>query len=356
MLIIARADHYGGTSQEGCVILSIGPGMIHDAQASTAVPRILEVVPVARPISAADRKRGFGQRPIDALMDVVAHELAHTSALGNLNDEYGGRGNPPNPADTKAATFVEGSPNTELLANVRVGPGLNAASIKWNLERVDGAARVEAIRTVGSTIEIDINTEDALRWPSLAPGRLLTLRAESMARPAPGMANVGSTPANPAPQSLNLISFNFAAQTIRCSVLGATAPAQVVTTFSAGSVILVPRLLAGATVRIIPAALAAQLAATGQFGPSNAQCVPVATPAPPNVPGFVWPPHQLRAVAAYEVGATFDCGVIRPTGECKMRTVVQTTEPPTDFCFVCKYAMVNTIDPALLAAIDKEYP
>jgi hypothetical protein len=121
-------------------------------------------------------------------------------------------------------------------------------------------------------------------------------------------------------------------------------------------VILVPRLFAGATVRIIPAALAAQLAAAGQFSPSNAQCLPAAKPAPPNVPGFVWPRHQLQAVAAYEVGAGFDCGVIRPTGECKMRTVVQTTEPPVEFCFVCKYAIVNAIDPASLATIDREYP
>jgi hypothetical protein len=120
-------------------------------------------------------------------------------------------------------------------------------------------------------------------------------------------------------------------------------------------VILVPRLIAGATVRIIPGMLGNQLAAAGPFSPSSAQCVPV-KPVPPNVPGFVWPRNQLQAVAAYEVGAGFDCGVIRPAGECKMLAVVLTTEPPVDFCFVCKYAMVNAIDPALLAVIDREYP
>src|SRR5262249_8718590 len=278
--------------------------MIHSAQASTIVPRLLEVSPVPRPISAADRRRGFGERPIDALMDVVAHELAHTIHLDNLNDENGSN-NPPNRVVAGATNFVESAPNTELLANAQAGagPGLNAAQIKWNLERVDGAARVETIRAAGTGIEIGINTEDSIRWPALAAGRLLTLRAASLAAPAPGSAHVGATPASPAPQSLNLISFDSAAQTIQCSVEGGNAPARIVATFPPGSVILVPRLFAGATVRIIPNALAAQLAATGQFSPSNAQCFPAAKPAPPNIPGFVWPRHQLQAVAAYEVGA-----------------------------------------------------
>jgi len=357
VVIIARADHYGGTRQEGCLLLSIGPGIIHNTQASAVVPRLLEVSPVPRPISAADRKRGFAERPIDALMDVVAHELAHSSQLGSLSDEYGGP-RAPNPAINHDVDFVEKALNSELLANARAGagPGLNLAQIKWNLERVDGAARVEAIRAVGATIEIDINTENAARWPALAAGRLLMLRAASLASPAPGAAHVGSMPASPAPQSLNFISFDPGAQTIRCSILGAAAPAQVVATFPPGSVILAPRLSAGAAVRIIPAALGARLAANGQFSPSGANCAPAQAPAPPKVPGFVWPAHQLQAVAAYEVGAGFNCGVIRPTGECKMRTIVQTTEPPIDFCFVCKYAMVYEIDPATLAVLDGEYP
>jgi hypothetical protein len=357
VVFIARADHYGGVRQEGCLLLSLGPGMIHNTAPSTVVPRLLEVVPVPRPISAADRKRGFGERPIDALMDVVAHELAHSPAFGALSDEYGGKPLP-NPLTAEATTFAEDGPNSELIANALAGagPGLNATQLKWNLERVDGAARVDAIRAVGTGIEIDINTDDARRWPALAAGRLLTLRAANLAAPAPGATRVGSTPANPAPQSLNLTSYDATARTIRCSVLGGNAAAQVVNTFPAGSVILVPRLSAGATVRIIPNALVTRLTASGQFSPSNASCVPAATPAPPNIPGFVWPRHQLQAVAAYEVGAGFDCGVIRPTGECKMRTVIQTTEPPTEFCFVCKYAMANAIDPASLVAIDKEYP
>src|SRR5262249_21014123 len=241
VVIIVRADHYGGARQEGCLLLSTGPGIIHNTPASTVVPRLLEVSPVPRPIHAANQRRGFGDRPLDALMDVVAHELAHTIHLDNLNDENGSN-NPPNRVVPGATEFVENAPNTELLANAQAGagPGLNAAQIKWNLERVDGAARVAAIRAVGTGIEVDINTEDSLRWPALAAGGLLMLRAASLAAPAPGAAHVGATPPSPAPQSLNLISFDLAAQTIRCSVVGGNAPARIVTTFPPGSVIIVP--------------------------------------------------------------------------------------------------------------------
>lgn len=354
VVIIARSDQQGGARAPGCLLVSTGAGMIHSIQASTVIPRVLEVAPVPRPISAAHRKLGFQEMPLDALMDTVAHELAHSDSLGKLNDEYGDQYGSADPAKPEVITFVEDTPNTQLIDNVRAGagPGLNVMQIKWNLERVDGAARVETIRAAGAEIEIGLTLEDALRWPTLAAGRLLTLRSGNLAAPAPGSKHVGTTPANPIPQPLNLVSFDLLATTIRCTVLGPAAPVQVVTTFPPGSVILVPRLFAGATVRVIPAALDARLAATGPFSPSGANCRPVAKPAAPNVARFAWPRNQLQAVAAYEVGAGFDCGVIRPTGECKMRTIA----PPTEFCYICKYAMVYAIDPTLLAAIDSEYP
>lgn len=360
VVIIARADHYSAVRQEGCLLLSFGAGIIHHTQASTVVPRLLEVVPVPRPISVAHRSLGFVERPIDSLMDVVAHELAHSDPLGGLNDEYGGehRG-APDLTEIPAISHVENAANTQLLANVRAaaGPGLIALRIKWHWERVEGAVRVETIRAAGAEIEIGVTTEDAMRWPALAAGRLLVLRGRNLAAPAPGSAHVGNTPANPAAQTLTLVSFNLNAQTIRCAVQGAAAPAQVVAAFPPGSVILVPRLSVGAILRIIPGPLGARLAATGPFSASAAPCTPIPRPVAPNVAGFAWPQNQLQAVAAYEVGAGFDCGVIRPTGECKMRNIVdEPNELPTDFCYVCKYAMVYTIDPAMLAAIDREYP
>jgi len=358
IVIIARADHYGGVRQPGCLLLSLGPGMIHHTQASTVVPRLLDVVPVPRPISAAHRALGFQERPLDSLMDVIAHELAHSTPLGSLNDEYGGRNQPPDPTSLSAVTFVENAPNSQLIANSRAGagPGLNVQQIKWNWERAEGAARIETIRANGSEIEIGLNADDAFQWPTLDAGRRLTLGSRNLAVPAPGSTQVGSSPASPAPQSVNLVSFDRSSQIIRCTVLGAATAAQVVAAFRPGDVILIPRLFAGATMRVIPAALSARLAVAGPFSPSGAGCVETIPPVPPNVPGFAWPANHLQAVAAYEAGAGFNCGVIRPSGECKMSTVVQLTEPPVEFCYVCKYAMAYTIAPAQLAAIDAEYP
>jgi hypothetical protein len=190
----------------------------------------------------------------------------------------------------------------------------------------------------------------------LSAGRLLTLRHARLDVPHPASTQVGNLTAPPAPQSLNLVSFNAGTGVLVCRVLGATPPAQVAAAFPAGSVLLVPRLFAGATVTIIPNQIAAELAARGPFSPSSAQCQPAPRPAVRAIAGFRYPANQLHAVAAYEVGAGFACGAIRPSGECKMRIVVANTEPPTEFCYVCKYAMTNAVDPSLLPTIDREYP
>jgi hypothetical protein len=359
VVILLRTDHYSGVRNDSCLLMSIGPGMQHQVAASATVPRLLEVVPVPRPISQAQRALGFNQRPLDSLLDVVAHELGHADALGGMSDEYAdsnrGRASAANQGDI---TFVENAPNSQMLANARAGagPGLDGTRIKWNWERVDGAARVESITVAGNdTIAIEIIGEHAVRLPTLDAGRLLLLRDAQLDRPAPRSPLTGTLTVLPAPQGLNLVSFDIAAQRLVCRILGGTPPATVANTFPVGSVLVVPRLFAGATVTVIPALIAADLAANGPFSPSSAQCQP-AQPAARAIQGFHYPANQLRAVAAYEVGAGFHCGAIRPCGECKMRTVVQLTEPPVDFCYVCKYAMTFAVDPSQLPAIDTEYP
>jgi hypothetical protein len=354
VVILARSEQIGALRLDGCLLVSTGAGSRHSIQPSTVIPRLLEVALVPRPISVEHDRLGFMDAPLDVLVNTVAHEIAHSVSLGKLNDEYGEGGRPPNQAILQEVTFVEQAPNTQLIANARagIGPGLNGRLIKWNWERVEGAARVETIRADGVQIVISVSMEDARRWPMLSAGRLLTLRGENLGGPVPGSTLVGSTPASPAPQSLTLVSFDLTARTIRCTVLGAASLAQIVATFPPGSVLVVPRLLAGASDYIIPGALVRHLAGHGPFSPSGNNCAPAHPVKPPTVIGFAWPRNQLQAVAAYEVGALFNCGVIHPAGECKMGTI----NPPTEFCYVCKYAMVYAIDPALLAAIDREYP
>ncbi|MCB9234915.1 MAG: hypothetical protein H6581_24890 [Bacteroidia bacterium] len=75
------------------------------------------------------------------------------------------------------------------------------------------------------------------------------------------------------------------------------------------------------------------------------------------------PGHTFRIVGLYEGADHKACGAYRPTGACKMRNNFA-VEPAADdkergegaFCFVCQYLIVNRINPAMHAEIEKNYP
>ena len=64
-------------------------------------------------------------------------------------------------------------------------------------------------------------------------------------------------------------------------------------------------------------------------------------------------------VGLYENGDSFDCGVYRPTGVCLMRSQhyrdTRGHDRAYQFCPVCRYAMVDFIDPTQHGAIDADY-
>jgi IgA Peptidase M64 len=63
-------------------------------------------------------------------------------------------------------------------------------------------------------------------------------------------------------------------------------------------------------------------------------------------------------VGLYEGGNEYDCGVYRPTGMCMMRRQLTITDEQTfvySFCPVCRYAMVDLLDPTRHGDIDRDY-
>jgi hypothetical protein len=98
--------------------------------------------------------------------------------------------------------------------------------------------------------------------------------------------------------------------------------------------------------------------------PKNAQgalCTPAASPigdvSPTNLPSPLKLPSKLPSpadiIGLYDGGAGFDCGVFRPAGRCPMRRGYHATTP---FCHVCKYLMVDQVDPTQHPALDAFYP
>jgi len=80
---------------------------------------------------------------------------------------------------------------------------------------------------------------------------------------------------------------------------------------------------------------------------------------PTNLPVFSNAKKLILAdvIGLYEGGGYHDCGVYRPAGRCKMRSASEKLMP---FCHVCRYLIVDRIDPArhgvLDAIYEKQYP
>ena len=75
---------------------------------------------------------------------------------------------------------------------------------------------------------------------------------------------------------------------------------------------------------------------------------------PTNLPALTIKPGVLQdIVGIYEGGGGHDCGVFRPAGRCKMRQGMEYTIP---FCHVCRYIIVDTLDPTQHGELDKLYP
>lgn len=78
---------------------------------------------------------------------------------------------------------------------------------------------------------------------------------------------------------------------------------------------------------------------------------------PIDITDFKPPCKSYKLVGIYEGGGTYTGMVYRPSGLCKMRKSSDAGTGDGEFCHVCKYLIVNRVDPGLLAILDgKHYP
>jgi hypothetical protein len=59
-----------------------------------------------------------------------------------------------------------------------------------------------------------------------------------------------------------------------------------------------------------------------------------------------------RIVGLYEGGSLYACGIYHPTGKCMMRG---NHEDSSEFCAVCRYVIVDFVNPFLHFQIDRDY-
>lgn len=120
----------------------------------------------------------------------------------------------------------------------------------------------------------------------------------------------------------------------------------------------------GVELKLVAAPILAQIRASNgplnaPAGSQGAPCAATANAAPFMTPTNLPPVKFKKAPASkadvlgiYEGGGHFDCEVFRPAGRCKMRTAEDKIVP---FCHVCRYLIVDRIDPMKLADLDRMY-
>jgi hypothetical protein len=62
--------------------------------------------------------------------------------------------------------------------------------------------------------------------------------------------------------------------------------------------------------------------------------------------------HKTRIVGLFTGGRTYHCGVYHPTGSCIMRN---SNSNGKEFCAVCRYLLVDIIDPSKHFSLDLDY-
>lgn len=279
----------------------------------------------------------------------MAHELAHSFGLGDEYHEKARRYQ--NQADT-----LENYANLQTERDVKNGGATFLGDhIRWRWHRIAKAAVIEGAITDlgGGRFRIPLHLGHGIQFKQ---GNVVLLRLRPRLLPLPKNPTVLATEleiaAPPAADAIEVRAAGGAALT-----LPQLAP------FVAGSIVYLPT-PAPASVRSDSykygemVALNVKNVITNQNRPLTA--VPCVLTSEnelqvPDLTGIDVPgcfKHKPRIVGLYEGGAQHSCGIFHPTGTCIMR---RSGDEDAEFCAVCRYILVDFVDPRKHFSIDLDY-
>lgn len=308
--------------------------------------------------------------PFDASLGAwgtVAHEIAHSFLI---DDEYGGRGELP----ASEVDDVKASNNTqERAALVNGQDELIADAIKWRWPR---------LRQAG-ILQDPSDTVDAIRPDPATPGQfILSLAFEhgfNFADPAVDIVCLRKRRLHGNPKlsvRFHLLDVTLDDLTVR-PIAGAQFDPD---DFSSGDLVVAPRRAPdpnaaadqfGDDLEMVSAVVVGRINDTNN--PLNAKpdddhnrdcsgTVAWPTPATNFAPGTrpKTPRLSYQLVGLYENAHGYNCDAYHSTGLCMMYYRVYSAGTParrrlSGFCPVCRYAMVDLIDPSAHGAIDADY-
>ncbi|HET8922523.1 MAG TPA: M64 family metallopeptidase [Candidatus Acidoferrum sp.] len=301
--------------------------------------------------------------PSDANLDVIAatfaHELAHALGLG---DEYEGSDDANHTTLNSAndGKEVEQFGNLTTGGMISVGGAINPTLIKWNWDRMAQSSKLaqDLPAPAGLTMDVVLKLGEGKYWAkALSDNTDVYMRQRIVDQPVVNALLLREGP-------LKVKNINGDTVTLQGAV-GATS-------FKKGSVLYIPKKDAsGQILTLIPAQVLAYIGANGAFPRSDNNCLKSNNDPedPPSIPGFHYPRRNSDLIGLYTGGGTWNCNAYRPCGFCKMRSanyweLQWSWWPPDyvsvlihpDFCFVCKYFIVDLIDSGQHEALEKEYP
>jgi hypothetical protein len=344
-LVVVLAAHKGGRAGRGDRIhISLKKGNLRIPVTATVV--------AGRNVIAIDGTVALPASVDRQVWRTTAHELCHSFGLG---DEYA--------EGLRRFTAPEGDlddyANLTSEGAVISGGNFRSDLIKWNWRRARKAAVLRELITPPSGTEFDIKvlTGQAFQF---AAGDKVRLRAREW------KTVIGFNPFE-CPTELEVVSHNAAGDVI--TVRGAPSALDL-SMIPVGSVVYIPvpmpdgspgeaRMIAPKVAKYIddnnrpltpwPCDPATQLGEDDE-GNDRGKL--------PQVPGFdrfseLWSHrNDVRVVGLYAGGDKFACGIFHPTGYCKMR---RSNTDMTAFCAVCRFVLVDAIDPDKHWWIDGEY-
>lgn len=313
------------------------------AYSTTATEKVMQRTPV-EPI----------EPDIDECINTVAHEFGHSFNLGDEYESYVGD----EPAASNQYDNVTSLSNINLDANFLVNRKFDPDKVKWfSLYRmILSDTLVKDSEIQGSTkIKVSIPPGNIGKWVEAKKQNVDVRLRRIKTNPEGGQLPfpVGDS------DFLTDLQIESIDETNGAMVLSGDpmpAPGPV---FPPGSLLFVPRRdSAHKLLFVVETKVREKLIQTNLPLNTDPDTTKVSKQAdvPVDIAGFTPPCKSYKVIGVYE-GAEYKTGMVyRPAGLCKMRKSSDAGEGDGEFCHVCKYLIVNRVDPGLHALLDEKYP